>query len=121
MQEAEIKSETQTSHLRRVLLRILSLVALAALIAVVVSCLFTLSNRQTGTPGFGRGILHGALMPMALPNLLLGEKVTIYAPENNGQPYKTGYSLGVNVCGAIFFTFFAWRLKRLRKVLQRNE
>jgi len=65
--------------------------------------------------GFARGMLHGALMPMAMPNLLLGQDVTIYAPQNRGRLYKLGYTVGVNGCGALFFGLFFWRIQRWRK------
>lgn len=64
--------------------------------------------------GFGRGLLHGALMPMALPNLILGQDVTIYAPQNRGRLYKLGYTMGVNGCGALFFGLFFCRVQRWR-------
>jgi hypothetical protein len=67
--------------------------------------------------GFGRGVLQGALMPAALPNLLVGHDVAIYAQNNTGVSYKLGYTMGVNACGAIFFGIFFWRLNRLRKAL----
>lgn len=58
--------------------------------------------------GFGHGMLHGALMPMALPSLLLGQNVEIFAPNHNGRRYKIGYICGINVCGLAFFgTAFA--------------
>ncbi len=53
--------------------------------------------------GFGFGALHGALMPMALPALLLGQDVEIYASDNSGRPYKLGYIVGINGCGLLFF------------------
>ena len=65
--------------------------------------------------GFTRGMLHGAMMPLALPNLLIGNDVTIYSPNNTGRTYKLGYTLGVNGCGLIFFGFFFWRVSRWRK------
>lgn len=65
--------------------------------------------------GFGRGVLQGALMPMALPNLLVGRDVSIYSLNNTGVPYKLGYTVGVNGCGAAFFGFLYWRLNRWRK------
>ena len=46
--------------------------------------------------GFARGLVHGALMPIALPNLLVGNDVTIYAANNTGLRYKLGYTCGVN-------------------------
>lgn len=53
--------------------------------------------------GFLWGMVHGALMPAALPALIMGRDVTIYAPHNVGRMYKIGYAGGVNVCGFIFF------------------
>jgi hypothetical protein len=58
--------------------------------------------------GFPHGMLHGALMPMALPSLLLGKDVDIFAANQNGRPYKIGYICGINLCGLAFFgTAFA--------------
>ena len=53
--------------------------------------------------GFRLGVLHGALMPVALPSLLLGKDVPIYAPINTGRTYKLGYIAGINLCGLVFF------------------
>lgn len=68
--------------------------------------LHRLASRADGDgapPGFLAGIAHGALMPMALPRLLLGLDAEIYASTNAGRSYKLGYTCGVNGCGAIFF------------------
>ncbi len=65
--------------------------------------------------GFWRGVAQGALMPMAFPGLLVGRDVTIYAQNNTGIHYKLGYTAGVNVCGAVFFGFFFWRVRRWRQ------
>jgi hypothetical protein len=54
-------------------------------------------------------------MPCALPNLLVGNDVTIYAQNNTGRTYKLGYTCGVNACGAVFFGMFFWRLNRWRR------
>ena len=54
------------------------------------------------TPTFRLGILHGALMPVALPSLLLGKDVPIYSPNPPNRTYKLGYILGVNLCGLLF-------------------
>lgn len=64
------------------------------------------------TFGFAGGMLHGALMPMALPSLLLGKNVEIYAPDNSGRIYKIGYIVGINVCGLFFFGSAFWRPNR---------
>lgn len=52
---------------------------------------------------FKYGVLHGALMPLSLPTLLLGRDVPIYANENSGRGYKIGYICGINACGLLFF------------------
>lgn len=65
--------------------------------------------------GFVRGVVQGALMPMSLPNLILGRDVIIYAERNTGVSYKLGYTLGVNVCGLIFFGFFFRRRQRRKQ------
>ena len=72
-------------------------------------------ERRSTPAGFFQGLLQGALMPGALPNLVVGNDIVIYAQSNTGVPYKLGYTLGVNVCGAVFFGFFFWRLHRWRK------
>ena len=54
-------------------------------------------------PGFGLGVVHGALMPIALPSLLMGKDVPIYAPLKTGRIYKIGYIAGINLCGLAFF------------------
>ncbi len=59
--------------------------------------------------GFALGMLHGALMPMALPSLALGKDVAIYASDNTGRAYKLGYIVGIDVCGLIFFGALFWR------------
>jgi len=59
--------------------------------------------------GFRLGLLHGMLMPAALPALLLGQDVPIYAPNNSGRSYNMGYIFGINTCGFLFFGFGFWR------------
>jgi hypothetical protein len=66
-------------------------------------------------PGFGYGMLHGALMPIALPSLVLGRDVPIYAVVNSGRLYKMGYIAGINLCGLLFFGPLFWRPGRGRE------
>src|SRR6478735_6033428 len=47
--------------------------------------------------GFAFGFAHGGLMPMALPSLVIGKNVPIFAENNNGRLYKLGYICGINV------------------------
>jgi len=53
--------------------------------------------------GFWLGVVHGGLMPVALPTLLMGNDVPIYAVGTTGRPYKLGYIAGINLCGLLFF------------------
>jgi len=55
------------------------------------------------TAGFKFGVLHGALMPLSLPALVIGKDVPIYDLDNSGRVYKIGYICGINVCGLVFF------------------
>ena len=53
--------------------------------------------------GFWPGALHGALLPVALPSLLMGQDVPIFTANNTGRSYKVGYIAGINLCGLLFF------------------
>jgi hypothetical protein len=64
------------------------------------------------TAGFAYGMLHGALMPIALPSLAIGKDVEIYDADNSGRLYKIGYICGINLCGLAFFGPLFWRPKR---------
>ena len=67
--------------------------------------------------GFPLGVLHGICMPAAMPHLLLGVDIPIYAAENTGRAYKLGYTVGVNSAGLVFFGSFYWRFQRMRRAL----
>ena len=45
--------------------------------------------------------MEGALMPAALPGLLMGHDLPIYAVNNTGRGYRIGYILGLNTCGYV--------------------
>lgn len=64
--------------------------------------------------GFGTGLLEGALMPAALPGLVSGKDLPIYAPNNIGRGYKIGYILGLNTCGTFFFGVAFWQPRKRR-------
>ena len=59
--------------------------------------------------GFRTGLLEGALMPAALPGLLGGKDLPIFAPNNVGRGYKIGYILGLNTCGTFFYGVAFWQ------------
>ena len=71
--------------------------------------------RPDYTAGFYTGLLEGALMPAALPGLVGGKDLPIYAPNNIGRGYKIGYILGLNSCGTMFFGVAFWQPRR-RKI-----
>jgi len=62
--------------------------------------------------GFAYGLLHGAMMPLSLPSLVMGHDVTIYDDNNCGRIYKIGYICGVNICGIVFIGPIFWRPRR---------
>lgn len=103
------------ARVMRVLVRILLIVFITWAWGWVLNKSATASNRHAEAAGFGRGMLHGALMPGAMPSLLFGKDVVIYAPQNNGRLYKLGYTFGVNACGALFFGTFFWRVRKLNQ------
>ena len=70
--------------------------------------------------GFHTGVIHGAVMPAALPALLMGKDVPIYAASNEGRPYKIGYILGINLCGTVFFGAAFWRPRKRRSEKSRR-
>jgi hypothetical protein len=72
----------------------------------------TRSYKPEQMPGFRVGLLHGFLMPAALPGLVMGNDLPIYAPNNQGPPYKIGYIIGLNTCGTVFFGISFARFRR---------
>jgi hypothetical protein len=72
-------------------------------------------------PGFRLGVLHGALMPVALPTLLMGKDVPIFSRSPVGRLYKIGYIAGINLCGMIFFGAAFWRSPKARKEQNTNS
>ena len=62
--------------------------------------------------GFAHGILHGAMMPLALPTLIMGKDVELFAANNTGRGYKIGCICGINLCGLIFFGSAFWKPKK---------
>jgi len=101
-------------RVRRLALKLAGIAVAATVIGWTLEHIGTRMDKL-GPAGFRRGVIQGALMPMSLPNLLVGRDVSIYAQNNSGIPYKLGYTMGVNGCGAFFFGFFFWRVGRWRK------
>ena len=115
MTDAQSTAPGQITTRGRILRRILTFLVLAVCVGFFMRHMSGTLSKNTAPAGFRQGMLQGALMPCALPNLLVGNDVMIYAINNTGVPYKLGYTCGVNVCGAIFFGFFFWRVSRWKK------
>jgi hypothetical protein len=99
-----------------VLLRIAMAILVTVMFGRVLQYSVQISQREGRVAGFRTGLAHGALMPCGLPMLLVGKDLPIYAERNTGRTYKLGYTLGVNLCGAVFFGSVYWRLGRIRKL-----
>ena len=100
---------------QRLLLRILFVLVVGTAVGFLLNYSAESLAKRTAPASFEHGVLHGALMPCAMPALLIGHDVQIYALHNTGRLYKLGYTLGVIGCGAIFFGFFYRRLGRWRR------
>jgi len=103
------------SRKRSLVIRIASIILLAFVIGWTLNRISLRLDRSQRPAGFARGLMQGAMMPAAMPNLIVGHDVAIYAANNNGVFYKLGYTMGVNSCGAVFFGAFFWRVNRWRK------
>jgi len=115
MSEVSSGSAPVISRRQKILKRVFSFLLVAVCVGICFRQASIAMAKSTGPAGFARGMLQGAMMPGALPNLLVGNDVVIYAPNNTGRTYKLGYTCGVNACGLIFFGWFFWRVSRWRK------
>jgi hypothetical protein len=115
MIESQSSAAQPVSRRQKILRRIFTFLLVAACVGFCMRQISVMLSKSTQPAGFARGMLQGALMPGALPNLLVGNDVVIYAPNNTGRTYKLGYTCGVNACGAIFFGWFFWRVSKWRK------
>jgi hypothetical protein len=103
---------TKSPWWKTLLLKAAILIGLGLLLGAAYDWAATRMYGPERVPGFRLGVLHGALMPVALPTLLMGRDVPIYAATNTGRIYKIGYIAGINLCG---MTFFGAAFRRPRK------
>src|SRR5882757_10426895 len=109
---------TEPSRRRPFLLSVMTFLIMVFFIGWLLNQASRFLERQGIPAGFSVGVVQGALMPLALPNLVVGHDVVIYSGNNTGRSYKLGYTLGVNGCGLLFFGLFFWRVGRIRRGLQ---
>jgi len=92
-------------------------IKIAALVLMSLALGFGYDRAAPGTytrereAGFFTGMMHGALMPAALPTLVFGKDFPIYARNNVGRGYNIGFILGLNACGTLFFGIGFWNPK----------
>lgn len=101
--------------------RLLATAGVALAIAWTCGAAMRADARLATPPGLFRGMLHGAMMPVAWPTLLVGHDQDIYAVRNDGRPYRLGYSLGVNLSGLIFFGWLFLSVGSLKGLVQRRR
>jgi Mg/Co/Ni transporter MgtE len=92
--------------------RALRMVILGLVLTMFYSWAVPRFHPRAGPAGFAYGMLHGAIMPMALPALAAGQDVLIYAERNTGRTYKLGYTIGINLCGLVVFGTAFWTPRR---------
>ena len=85
------------------------LIAVCVILGVAQAWMASWSYKPDRVAGFPIGLWHGMLMPAALPGMLMGQDLPIYAKTNTGRPYNIGYAMGINGCGVLFFGVAFWR------------
>lgn len=103
---------TRGSRLKRLAVKIVVLVVLGLALGAAYDWAAPKFYGANRVPGFRLGVLHGALMPIALPALVMGNDVPIYAATNTGRIYKIGYIAGINLCGMLFFGAAFWQPRK---------
>ena len=87
--------------LKEVTIKIVILVLLGAFLGLCQGWASSRLYSPTRLAGFHTGVVEGALMPAAMPSLLMGKDLPIYAPNNTGRGYNIGFLLGINTCGTV--------------------
>lgn len=103
------------SHAKVIVIKIIALTVISLALISAQKWAAPRYYRADYVAGFPTGLLEGALMPAALPGLLAGHDLPIYAPNNAGRAYKIGYILGLNACGTFFFGVAFWQPRRRRR------
>jgi len=110
----QVAAPDRLSRAKLVAIKIIVLTALALALGFLQGWASSRCYKPDHVAGFHMGILHGILMPAAMPGLLMGKELPIYAPNNSGRPYNIGYIFGINTCGTLFFGVAFWQPRRRR-------
>jgi hypothetical protein len=108
----QVSASDRFSRARFIIIKAIALTVLTLVLGFAQGWASSRCYKPDHVAGFHMGILHGILMPAALPGLLMGQNLPIYAPNNSGRPYNIGYIFGINTCGTIFFGVAFWRPRR---------
>jgi len=114
---AQVTTPSRLSPAKVILVKIIVLTAISLGLGFTHDWASTRYYQPEYVAGFNTGLLEGALMPAALPGLLMGHDLPIYAPNNVGRGYKIGYIVGLNTCGTLFFGIAFWQPRSRRKNL----
>lgn len=116
---SDVAAPVPFSKKKLIIVKIIALTALTAALGITQGWASSRLYKPDHKAGFHMGLLEGALMPAALPGLLMGQDLPIYAPNNSGRAYNIGYILGINTCGTFFFGIaFFQPQKRHRKIFE---
>lgn len=111
----EIEAPALMSKAKELTIKIMALTLLGVGLGIAQGWASSRSYKPDHVAGFNLGVVHGILMPAALPGLLLGNNLPIYAPNNTGRTYNIGFAVGINCCGTLFFGISFWQPRRRRK------
>jgi hypothetical protein len=112
--QEQVKTPVRLSNAQVIAIKIIALTAFCAALGFAQGWASSRTYKPEQAAGFYMGLLHGMLMPAALPGLLMGQNLPIYAPNNAGRAYNIGYILGINTCGMVFFGIGFWKPRRRR-------
>ena len=85
MPQTQAKAPVGLPLWRRTFVRLFTIAVVGGFFFWVVQRSSAHLDASTEPAGLARGLLHGALMPLALPNLVIGRDPTIYASNNTGR------------------------------------
>lgn len=109
-----VATPARLSQAKVITIKIIVLTTLSVALGLAQGWASTRTYKPEPVAGFHLGLLHGLLMPAALPGLLMGQDLPIYAPNNAGRAYNIGYIFGINTCGTLFFGIGFWQPRRHR-------
>lgn len=112
--DVRVPSEPHYPLVKFIIIKFVAMTVLTVVLAALQGWAAPRYYKTDQTAGFAMGLLHGALMPAALPGLLTGHDLPIYASNNAGRAYNIGYILGINTCGTFFFGIAFWRPRGVR-------